>query len=184
MFWSRRVGGGGFVCIRSEEEEKGVLFARVRSGGVVCVRSGGNLQIGFREGVLLCGFWAAVFCCVGFGRATCCVGVGRCLLCAVRFRVWVPGRRPVASGSGRGGFPARVLLLSVGFVVCHVSALCRSGVLFSVEVRRRSLLQVRLLACRCGSFVCCWLACLMLVGVMIFGRDFQPGLVFVNFGRD
>ena len=57
-----------------------------------------------------------------------------------------------------------------------MSVPCRSGVLFSVEVRRRCLLQVRLLVGRCGSFVRCWRGCLLLVGARIVGRDFRPGL--------
>ena len=97
-----------FLFAFGSEEEEG-FFVCLCSVGRVCLRSvRGKFVTGFGEGAMLCGCGVVSVArgpvrCVGFGGA----GVW-CAGC---------GRRLVALGSGTGGFPAKVLLASVGFVV-------------------------------------------------------------------
>ena len=107
----------GFVCIRFGGGEKGfVCLCSVGRGCLRCV--GVEFAWVLGSGVLLRGF--------GAGGHVVWVWDGVCgarsgLVCGLwgrgGFGVRVAGRCVVALGSGRGAFPARVLLVSAGFVV-------------------------------------------------------------------
>ena len=109
MFCDRVVLEDAFLFAFGSEEEERFLVC-LCSVGRDCLRSvGGKFVTGFEEGAMLCGCGAGVMLC-GCGV----VSVARGPVWCVGFRgggvsgVRVAGRRVVALGSGRGGFPARV----------------------------------------------------------------------------